>query len=190
MKQRVAHDQVAVRYTDGIDHVWAAWEPAARRCERLFGATSWRAGMAPAELAAVLRQAQYRAHTASEFAAGLLPPPSASDAHAYLLGTLASCRDALGVLAMRAELDELGDDVAEIGLHAVDATCDAFRGARSCTALVHAWIAADQVDPDWLQQSSDGSRSWSTVVLWVLVASGATMLVALVVQLLVAGGIA
>lgn len=189
MKQHVAQDQVAVRYTDGIDHVWESWAPAAIRCERLFSAGSWRVGIAADELASILRQAQYRAHTASEFAAGLVPPPSAADSHAYLLGTLASCRDALGVLAVRAELDELDDDVAEIGLHAVDATADAFRGARSSTALVHAWLAEDAVDPVWLLEPEQPRRAWSAVLLWGLVAGSTSLLVALLVQLAMSGAL-
>ena len=186
MKQHVVHDQVAIRYADGVDHVWTAWEPSLRRCERTLGATSWRAGVEPDELAGPLRRAQYRAHTAAEFAAGLMPPQSATDAHAVLLGTLASCRDTLGVLAIRAELDELDDDVAEIGLHAVDITRDAFRGARSSNALVHAWIAEDRVDPEWLHEQSAPARTWP-FLLWMLIATCAALFVVLVVQVLVVG---
>ncbi|MEO6866719.1 MAG: hypothetical protein ABI200_01725, partial [Gaiellales bacterium] len=102
------------------------------------------------ELAEELRRVQYRAHSSSEFAAGLTPPPSALDAHLIVMGSLIACRDALGVLAVRADLDELDEETAEIGLHAIDATRDAFMGVRSSTALVHAWVANDQVDPDWI----------------------------------------
>ena len=186
MKQHVVQDQVAVRYADGVDHVWTTWEPSLRRCERMLGATSWRAGVEGEELALQLRRAQYRAHTAAEFAAGLVPPPSAADAHGFLLGALGSCRDALGVLAIRAEMDELDDEVAEIGLHAVDVTRDAFRGARSTPALVHAWIAEDQVDPEWLHDRSEPSRLWP-FLLWMLIATCAALFVVLVVQVLVLG---
>ena len=116
----------------------------------------------------------------------IVPPPSAADAHGFLLGSLASCRDALGVLAIRAEMDELDDETAEIGLHAVDVTRDAFRGARSTTALVHAWIAEDQVDPDWLGESSEPSRVWP-FLLWTLIGTCAALFVVLVVQVLVMG---
>ncbi len=186
MKQHVVHDQVAIRYADGIDHVWTTWEPSLRRCERMLGASSWRAGTDGEELAHHLRRAQYRAHTASEFAAGLVPPPSAADAHGFLMGSLASCRDALGVLAIRAEMHELDDETAEIGLHAVDVTRDAFRGARSTTALVHAWIAEDQVDPEWLGERSATSKVWP-FLLWMLIATCAALFVVLVVQVLVLG---
>ena len=186
MKQHVVPDQVAVRYADGVDHVWTAWEPSLRRCERLLGGHTWRAGLPSDDLAAQLRRAQYRAHSAAEFAAGLVPPPSAADAHAFLLGSLGSCRDALGVLAVRADLDELDDDTAEIGMHAVDITRDAFRGARSTTALVHAWIAEDQVDPEWLHEQRHGSRVWS-IVLWALVAGCALLFLVLVGQVLLVG---
>lgn len=184
MKQHVAHDQIAVRYADAVDHVWAAWEPAMRRCERLLGGQAWRSGTEPEQLATELRRVQYRAHAASEFAAGLVPPPSAIDAHAVLVGTLASCRDALGVIALRAELDELDADASEIGLHAVDMTSDAFRGARSSTALVHAWIAEDQVDPEWLSEPSTSGRGWQ-LALWLLVATCVALFVVLALEVLV-----
>lgn len=182
MKQHVVHDQVAVRYADGVDHVWSAWEPALRRCERLLGGPTWRSGLQPDDVAEQLRRAQYRAHTAAEFSAGLVPPPSASDAHAFLLGALGSCRDTLGVLALRAELDELDEDTAEIGLHAVDTTRDAFRGARSSTALVHAWIADDRVDPDWLHVERPSSQL-STFLLWTLVAACCVVFAVLLFEL-------
>lgn len=181
MKQHVVHDQVAVRYADDVDHVWMSWEPSLRRCERLLGGHSWRAGIDGDEVAGHLRRAQYHAHTAAEFAAGLVPPPSAADAHAFLLAALGACRDALGVLAVRAELDELDDDTAEIGLHAVDVTRDAFRGARSTTALVHAWVADDRVDPSWLDQDHRPTRAWM-VALWVFVAACAALLAVLLFQ--------
>ena len=184
MKQHVVHDQVAVRYADGVDHVWDAWEPVLRRCERLLGAHTWRAGFEADELAAQLRRAQYRAHTGAEFAAGLVPPPSAVEAHSMLIGSLASCRDTLGVLAVRADLDELDDHTAEIGLHAVDVTRDAFRGARSTTALVHAWVAEDHLEPQWLLDPPARHALWP-FVLWLLVATCSALAVVLVVELLV-----
>lgn len=186
MKQHVVHDQVAVRYADGVDHVWTAWEPALRRCERLLGGHSWRSELDSQDLASQLRNAQYRAHMAAEFASGLVPPSSALDAHSMLVGTLGACRDALGVIALRAELEELDDDIAEIGLHAVDTTRDAFRGARSTTALVHAWVADDQVDPEWLHPPATGSRTWQ-FVLWLLAAVCVAMFIVLTVQVIVVG---
>lgn len=189
MKQRVVHDQVAVRYADGVDHVWESWEPSLQDCERLLASSDWSAedGADPARLATELRRAQYRAHTAAEFASGLVPPPSAIDAHAFLVGTLAACRDALGVIALRTEVDGLDEDIAEIGLHAADATRDAFRGARSTTALVHAWLAEDQVDPDWLVPRDRPSTTWQ-FLLWMLAATCVALFVVLVVELLMLGG--
>lgn len=187
-QQHATRDQIAVRYADGVDHVWATWEPSLRRCERIFGASSWRTGIDGEELATQLRQSQYRAHTAAEFAAGLVPPPSALDAHAYLLASLAACRDALGVLAVRAELDSLDDDVAEIGLHAVDTTRDAFRGARSTTALVHAWIADDRVDPAWLtpRGPARATRAWR-LFGWIALLSMAALVGLLIAQAAMSG---
>jgi hypothetical protein len=87
------------------------------------------------------------------------------------MGSLGSCRDVLGVLAIRAELEELDDDAAEIGLHAVDVTRDAFRGARSTTALVHAWVAADQVDPDWIDEATTPSAAWPWLITSLVLCS-------------------
>ncbi len=188
MKQHVAQDQIAVRYADGVDHVWASWEPSLRDCERILaGAGAWRSGIDGDELASRLRRAQYRAHTASEFASGLVPPPSALDAHGYLLAALGACRDAFGVLAVRAELDELDDDSCEIGMHALDATRSAFGGARSSTALVHAWVAEDGIDPSWLHEPATPSRTWP-YVLWMLIGTCAVLFAALVAQALLGSG--
>lgn len=149
MKQQLLHDELAVRYADAVEHVWERWQPSLDRCEVLLAGDGARDLLAGDELADALRRAQYHAHTASEFAAGLVPPPSAADAHGSLLDALAMCRDALGVLAMRASIDELDDDMAELGLHATGQTRSAFRGARSSTALARAWVEADGVDAPW-----------------------------------------
>jgi len=186
MKQHVVNDQVAVRYADGMDHVWTSWVPSLRRCERLLGAQSWRAGLSGEEIADQLRRSQYRAHTAGEFAAGLVPPPSAATAHGFLMESLTSCRDTLGVIAIRAELEELDDDTAEIGLHAVDTTRDAFRGARASTALVHAWVADDGVDPSWFDATPmRRTARWTALVVWVLVGVCALLITALLVEVLI-----
>jgi hypothetical protein len=186
MKQHVVHDQVAVRYADGVDHVWTDWEPSLRRCERIFGPSPWRMSIDGDDIAEQIRRSQYRAHTAAEFAAGLVPPPSAHDAHAVLLGTLAACRDALGVLAIRAELDELDDEMADVGLQTLELTRDAFRGARSTTALVQAWTPEEQVDPRWLHEDHQPSRVWPAL-LWGLVAACTLLFVLLVAQVLITG---
>jgi hypothetical protein len=190
MKQHVAIDLVAVRYSDGIDHVWHAWAPHALRCQQVFSAACADAIDDGDAAATTLRTAQYQAHVASEFAAGLVPPPSSSDPHAVLLATLASCRDALGVLAVRAEIDELDLDVAEIGLHAIEACGEAFRGVRSSTALVHAWVADDNVDPAWLAQEDavGGPQGrWIMVGLWVLAAGALSSLAVLIVHVVLGG---
>jgi hypothetical protein len=184
MNQHVLTDEIAVRYADGVDHVWAAWEPSLAVSEELLSAHRGRYEIDSDDLADALRRAQYRAHTTSEFAAGLVPPPSASHAHSLLVGTLAACRDTLGVLAVRAQLDELNDDEAEIGLHAVDATRDAFRSALSSTALVHAWVADDQVDPQWIEPAHRTSRMMSWV-FWSLVIGCLGLFTVLLVELIV-----
>lgn len=191
MKQQHASaitDQIAVRYAEGVDHVWESWEPALESCERAFTAAgAWRTMLDGDDLATRLRRAQYRAHAAAEVASGLVPPPSVLEAHGYLLSSLGACRDALGVLAVRADLEELDAEDAEIGLHAVTTTRDAFRGARSTTALVHAWVAEDQVDPAWQHDPVRPSRTWP-YVLWLLVGTCLVLFGALLAQALLGTG--
>jgi hypothetical protein len=98
------------------------------------------------------------------------------------MGALGSCRDVLGVLAIRAELDELDDDAIEIGLHAIDVTRDAFRGARSSAALVHAWLAEDQADPEWLDEPTKPSAAWPSLII-MLVLGSICLFVVLVMQI-------
>lgn len=183
MKQHVVHDQIAVRYSDEVDEVWKAWEPHLRRCELAFNEPDWQVQLNAEDLADQLRRAQYRAHVAGEVTAGLVPPPSASDAHALLINSLAACRDTLGVLALRAEMYELDTDAMEIGLHSVDTTRDAFYGARSSTALVHAWIAEDRVDPAWITDRPRGSHRAGAVLFWLLVAMCISLFVVLVADM-------
>ncbi|MCW2961134.1 MAG: hypothetical protein JWM25_608 [Thermoleophilia bacterium] len=184
MKQHVVQDQVALRYADGIDHVWAAWEPFLRRCEGILDGPLDQEATDLEELATQLRRIQYRAHSAAEFTSGLVPPPSALDAHAALLETLTMCRDVLGVLAHRTQLRELDEDAVEAGLRAVDATRDACRSARASTALVHAWGVDETIEPTWLPLDG-GTSSQSrlmAVTAWLLVAVCSVLLVALVVE--------
>lgn len=186
MRQHVIHDEVAVRYADGVDHVWSAWSPALQRCERLLAAIATDVdldGYDGDDVAAVLRSVQYRVHTSAEFAAGLVPPPSASDSHRLLLSSLAACRDVLSVLAVRAELDELDEEAALAGIGAARATRDAFASARTSTALVHAWTSDDEVDPVWVVERRTPSRTWS-FLLWLAIAASAGLLTVLGVELL------
>ncbi|MCB0878122.1 MAG: hypothetical protein KDC46_03990 [Thermoleophilia bacterium] len=187
-QQHVANEQLAIRYADGIDHLWASWEPAVRSCQRVFGGRAWRTGIDPQDLAGELRRAQYRAHTSGEFATGLVPPPSARDAHVQLLGSLGACRDVLGVLAIRAELCELDEDAAEIGMQAVDATRDSFMGARSTTALVQAWVADDAVDPAWLHGVEQPQKAWP-ISLWLLLGTCTLLLLVLLAEVIAGSGL-
>src|SRR5207244_864665 len=114
----------------------------------------------------LLRQSQYRAHTAGEFASGLRPPLAAIDAHQYLVSVLHACRDTLGVLAVRAELDELDEQSAEIGLHSAATTREAFQGARYSSVAAYHFM--DAVDPVYVQPTKVESRGLTTV-MWSLV---------------------
>jgi hypothetical protein len=130
MSNHVINDQIASLYADGVEHVWSSWEPSLARCERLLGNSDRRNQLHSDELAHRFRRAQYQAHVASEFAAGLAPPAFAAASHDLLVASLATCRDTLSVIALRAELEELDDETALIGLLAIDSTRSAVRGTR------------------------------------------------------------
>lgn len=100
-----------------------------------------------------------------------------------LVDALGSCRDALGVLAVRAELDELGDDVAALGSQAIELTRNAFDGARASSALVHAWVAEDRVDPEWLAPAQQPGSYRRAFVLWLMLAISAALCMVALVEL-------
>ena len=185
MGQFVVHDQVAIRYADGVELLWTTWESAARVSGRLLEPAGLRDDLTGDAVAERLRRSQYRAHVAAEVGSGLIPPPSAAEAHALLIGALAACRDTLGVLAVRAELGELDEHAAEFGVQALDLTRDAFHGARSTTALVHAWVDDDAIDPRWASDAvpSGPAGRVVSIVVWALVVSCTLLLAALVVEI-------
>lgn len=182
MRNDVVHDQVASLYADGVDHVWSTWEPSLRSCERILANSSRRHAMEPADVASQLRRVQYHAHLAGELSTGLVPPIEQATRHGSLVTSLELCRDTLGVLAVRAELDELDDETTVIGLLAADATRDAFLGARTTPASVPAWMANDGIQPDWIEPAAAPSRAM-TMLMWSLVVVCAVLFVALVAEI-------
>jgi hypothetical protein len=169
MRQNIVHDPATAEYAGGLDNVWANWEPALRDMERILlgGAARYAAG--GDELAEILRRAQYKAHTAGEFIAGMHPPLPAADAHEMLLTSFSHCRDTLGVLALRAELDELDEHTAEIGLGSISATRDAFRSARQSTTA--AWRFRESIEPVYFQEMARPDRAARVlnIVMWSLI---------------------
>lgn len=180
MRQHIVHDPTSAEYAGGLEAVWSEWEPALRRSERMLhgGATSIMDG--EEESVELLRRAQYKAHTASEFASGLRPPLAAVDAHDYLVASLSAARDTLGVLAVRAELDELDEQTSEIGLHAVGATRDAFNAARHSS--VAAFRFTESMDPVYVRTKPRQS-SRPGAVLWGLVAVCALLFTVLLFEI-------
>lgn len=169
MRQHIVHDQASAAYTGGIDSVWSSWEPALRRAERLLLAGGSLHDANAEDSVTELRRAQYQAHIAAEFVSGLRPPLPAVDAHEYLVSTLESCRETLGVLAVRAELDELDENTTDIGLHSVANTREAFRAARSTTLAAYQFT--EHLRPMYLEQIPARSESRGIgVLLWGLVA--------------------
>lgn len=187
MSQHVTQDEVAVRYSDALDHVRGTWMEHAAHAERLLVATSWRCELDADELAAQLRRVQYQAHVASELTAGLVPPPSSIDDHVRLIATLTLCRDTFSVLAVRCDIDEFDDDAAQVGAQVLSSVVEDFHNARTSSALVGAWRSHERFDIE--QAMLDGAESpmrrwWSTLV-WMTIAAGAGLLGSEAVHLMI-----
>lgn len=181
MRQHIVQDTTTAEYAGGLESVWAQWEPSLREVERLLHAGTARYDAPGDGLAELLRRAQYRAHTAGEFASGLRPPLAAVDAHECLIATLDNCRDTLGVLAVRAELDELDEHTAEIGLHAISSTRDAFQSARSSSAAAYRFTT--DMQPMYVQHDPVHHGSGAlNVLLWTMVASCALLFTVLLFE--------
>jgi hypothetical protein len=129
-QQHVVQESALAAYTSGLSSVWETWSPSIAQARHLLMAGSY-GELTDDDRASALRRLQYRAHTAYEFVAGLQPPFSGIDAHETLIATMAHCRDTLGVIAVRAELDELDDHTCDIGMHSVASTRDAFANAQA-----------------------------------------------------------
>lgn len=127
MKQQIVHDQSVYAYSHQLDCIWAGWEPWLRESERMLYAGP--EAIDDEECPELLRRAQYHAHTAAEFTAGLDVPMHAFEAHDYLVRSLSTARDALSVLAVHAEMNDLDMRTTELGLRAVSGSRDAFRTA-------------------------------------------------------------
>ncbi|MCW2950471.1 MAG: hypothetical protein JWN41_1484 [Thermoleophilia bacterium] len=177
----VVQDPVASQYADGVDHVWLSWEPSLRQCERLLGTAEGRNVMHGGALAQRFRTAQYRAHLAGEFATGLVPPAFVAASHGQFVDSLTVARDTLSVLAVRAELEELDDETAMIGLMAVDSTRAAFGAVRTSSGEPRAWALADGRAPAWIVPPQPPSK-WMNLLMWTLIAVCAALFVALVVE--------
>ncbi|MCW2974567.1 MAG: hypothetical protein JWN72_2840 [Thermoleophilia bacterium] len=186
MSHHVVQDQVATLYADGVDQVWSTWEPSLRRCEQLLGTAERRDQHRAHDLAEHFRRAQYRAHVAGELAVGLVPPVQAVHPHDQLVGVLGVCRDTLSVIAVRAELDELDDETALIGLLAIDATRDAFRGARETSTDLQAWISEAGPVAPWVVPDTAPSR-FMTLLMWSLIGVCAVLFLALVAEVFLMG---
>ena len=190
MSQNITHDQTTEQYTSMLNSLWSQWEPALRDTERLLLGNTGRFSDAPEDLCSALRRSQYRAHTVSELVAGLHPPGQALDAHEMLLTTFSNCRDMLGVLAIRAELDELDEHTAEIALGSISSTRDAFRSVRHSTSS--AWQFRGNLEPLYMNPMPEApprARAL-TIAMWSLVAACAVlfMVLALEIFLLVPNG--
>lgn len=181
MKQHIVHDPTTAEYAVGLEAVWSQWEPSLRETERLLHAGPARHDSHGEALAERLRRAQYRAHTAGEFTSGLRPPLAAVDAHEHLVATLDNCRDTLGVLAVRAELEELDEHTAEIGLHTVSSTRDAFQAARYSSAAAHRFTT--DLEPVFVQaQMLPGAPRGASTLMWTLVAMCAVLFTVLLFE--------
>lgn len=183
MRQHIAYDQTPATYAEGLESIWADWDPVLRFTERMLRGGATPLSEARDEAVTALRRCQYRAHSASELAAGLRPPLAAIDAHEYLVTALSTCRDTLGVIAIRCELDELDEQTTEIGMHSASTTREAFQAARySTVAAFHLTESLDPLcaDPGRSEQAGDGMG----FVLWGLVALCAVLFTVLLWEIL------
>lgn len=180
MKQQMAPESAIAEYAGGLTELWAEWEPWLHRAELLLqdGGESLQDVDDPEEL---LRQVQYHAHTSGELAEGLQPPLAALDAHQYLLASLQACRDTLGAIAMRAEIDELDEQTAEFGVHAVASTRDAFQAARYSTWAANAF--SESLGPMLLPVPTS-APSRLGVAIWILTAVCAVLFTVLVFEIM------
>lgn len=184
MRQHTVQDAASAEYAGALESIWNEWDPWLRRAERLLHAGP---ELISDQLDAcdVLRRVQYRAHTASEFAAGLNAPIAATDSHEFLVAALGACRDTMGALAAQAEYDELDVHSTEIGLHAIAGTRDAFHSARCSTMAAFAFT--ESLDPVSITMQERASHAGT--LIWALVAMGAalTLVLSYVLVLLTAG---
>ena len=130
--------------------------------------------------------AQYHAHVAGEFAVGLVPPKQSAHPHDQLVGVLGVCRDTLSVIAVRAELEELDDETALIGLLAIDATRDAFRGARATSTDLQSWISEAGPAAPWVVPDTPPS-TFMTMLMWSLIGVCGVLFLALVAEVFLMG---
>src|SRR4051794_17484780 len=109
MSHFIADAHATSEYAGALESVWYSWEPSLRRVERMLHAGTIAFEHNPDQAPAALPRPQYRAHSASDLLLGLPPPQLTLHAHDHVVATLDACRDALGVLAVRSELDDLDD---------------------------------------------------------------------------------
>ena len=200
MSRHATSMQQAAAWAEGIEDVWGTWSDPLRSAERLLAAPDAHDLLDEDDFIELLRRAQYGAHAASELLAGLEPPHRATHAHELLVGTLATCRDTLGVVAVRAETGELDGEACRIAHDAVRATRRSFEGAletsRAAARVAQGTISA--LDPAEDLRASlaerDGDRydephasRGMLVLLWGMVATCGVLFTALVAQLLLDG---
>lgn len=178
MRQSVTRHGYAEAYAQGVEGAWATWEPSLRRAERLLRVSA-RSHADAEEIAAGLGRSQYAAHASSELALGLEPPPGSQSAHVLLVETMAACRDTLGVLSLRSELDELDEESRDIGLHAIHASREAFAGARGATGFPE--VVFVDTGPAVRDASSGADRAVAWL-LWGLVATCVVLFTALLFE--------
>ena len=183
MTHYIADSLATSEYPGALESVWASWEPSMRRVERMLRAGTIAFEHDPEAAADELRRAQYRAHSAGELLTGLAPPEPAIAVHEHVFATLESCRDALGVLAVRAEIDDLDEHTAEVGLHTVLATRQAFAAARMSASSAR--LAEPQLNPMVLYDAPEQGRRGVGVVLWSLIIACAVLFGVLLVEVLV-----
>jgi hypothetical protein len=185
MKQHIAHGISASTYSASLERVWSEWEPMLRTAERLLIAGSVACDDDPEGGAQLLRRVQYRAHTSAGLVSSLQAPMRLADPHEYLVHTLENVRETMGMLAVRAELGELDEHSAELGLQHAMSTREAFHAIRSSERA--AWSSGADVEP-MLLPAAGGTEHFpgtrGSMLLWGLVAVCSALFLILLVQVL------
>jgi hypothetical protein len=185
MGQFAVYDQIAGRYAEEVERLVAGWDRGASACIVLLEDSDLRATVPPEAVTEQLRRAQYRAHLGAEVGNGLLAPGPLGDAHSALVDAFYTCRETLAVLAVRAELDELDDDTASYGVHAIRLVDEAFDGVRATAERAYAWHE-DASSAGKQSVAPEQNSSLFNVMVWTLVGICAAIIVAVLVELVIA----
>jgi hypothetical protein len=179
-------DSGPAEYLGELCSLWSSWEPHLAQAERfihrsLAGADSEFDTVE--ELISTLRRIQYRAHAATELASGLTPPPSASNAHGYLVAALDASRDSLGALAEHLAEEHPDPRALAVVLEALRISREAFKLARASTGFAGATSSSSPGEPFSPIPAVRMRPRAGMVAAWLLVVLCSGLLTALIYEI-------